>query len=86
MSSADASLALWHMRLAEGLTVISVSYIIQILFKIIQKLSADRFAEMWVIVWRITTGLEGKKPDQLPNLGLKRLAIAIGESLSVNQR
>lgn len=41
---------------------------------------------MWVILWRITTGLEGKKPNQLTSLGLKRLAIAIGESLSVNQR
>lgn len=57
-----------------------------ILFKIIQKPSADRYAEMWVILWRITTGLEGKKPDQLPNLGLKRLAIANHESLSVSQR
>jgi hypothetical protein len=75
----DASLALWHMRLAERLTVITGNYIIQ-------KPSADRFAEMLVIMWRITTWLEGKKPEQSPNLGLKRLRITIGEPLSVTQR
>lgn len=75
----DASLALWHMRLAERLTVITGDYILQ-------KPSADRFAEMLVILWRITAWLEGKQPAQPPNLGSKRLRITIGEPLSVTQR
>jgi predicted small integral membrane protein len=75
----DASLALWHMRLAERLTVITGNYIIQ-------KPSADRFAEMLIILWRITAWLEGKKPGQTPNLGSKRLQLTVGEPLSVSQR
>ncbi len=75
----DASLALWHMRLAERLTVITGNYIIQ-------KPSADRFAEMLIIMWRITTWLEGKKQEQVPNLGAKRLRLTVGEPLSVTQR
>jgi 1-acyl-sn-glycerol-3-phosphate acyltransferase len=75
----DAGLALWHMRLAERLTAITGDYIIQ-------KPSADRFAEMLVILWRITAWLEGKQSAQPPNLGSKRLRITIGESLSVTQR
>lgn len=75
----DASLALWHMRLAERLTVITGNYIIQ-------KPSADRFAEMLVILWRITAWLEGKKPERSPNLGLKSLRLTIGDPLSVTQR
>jgi 1-acyl-sn-glycerol-3-phosphate acyltransferase len=74
----DASLALWHMRLAERLTVITGNYIIQ-------KPSADRFAEMLIIMWRITTWLEGKQ-EQVPNLGAKRLRLTVGEPLSVTQR
>jgi hypothetical protein len=75
----DASLTLWHMRLAERLTVITGDYILQ-------KPSADRFAEMLVILWRITAWLEGKQSAQPPNLGAKRLRITIGEPLSVTQR
>lgn len=75
----DASLALWHMRLAERLTVITGNYIIQ-------KPSADRFAEMLIILWRITAWLEGKKQGETPNLGAKRLRLTVGEPLSVSQR
>jgi 1-acyl-sn-glycerol-3-phosphate acyltransferase len=75
----DASLALWHMRLAERLTVITGDYILQ-------KPSADRFAETLIILWRITNWLEGKQPEQVPNLGAKKLRITIGEPLSVTQR
>ena len=75
----DASLALWHMRLAERLTVITGNYIIQIP-------SADRVAEMLIILWRITAWLEGKKQGQTPNLGAKRLRLTVGEPLSVTQR
>lgn len=75
----DASLALWHMRLAERLTVITGDYILQ-------KPSADRFAEMLIILWRITTWLEGKPAEHPPNLGAKKLRITIGEPLSVTQR
>ncbi|WP_404786593.1 1-acyl-sn-glycerol-3-phosphate acyltransferase [Altericista sp. CCNU0014] len=75
----DASLALWHMRLAERLTVITGNYIIQ-------KPSADRFAEMLIILWRITTWLEGRKAGQVPNLGAKRLRLTVGEPISVTQR
>jgi 1-acyl-sn-glycerol-3-phosphate acyltransferase len=75
----DASVALWHMRLAERLTVITGDYIIQ-------KPSADRFAETLIILWRVATWLEGKKPEHAPNLGSKKLRVTVGEPISVTQR
>jgi 1-acyl-sn-glycerol-3-phosphate acyltransferase len=75
----EASLALWHMRLAERLTVVTGDYIIQ-------KPSADRFAEVLTILWRITTWLETKEVKPLPDLGKRRVRITIGEPLSVTER
>lgn len=75
----DASLALWHMRLAERLTVITSNYIVQ-------KPSADRFAEMIIILWRITTWLEGKSASQSPDLGSRCVRLTVGEPLSVTAR
>jgi hypothetical protein len=76
----EASLALWHMRLAERLTGITGDYILQ-------KPSAERFAEILIILWRITAWLqEGKPSQELPNLGPRRACVTIGEPISVTQR
>ncbi|HEY9825691.1 MAG TPA: 1-acyl-sn-glycerol-3-phosphate acyltransferase, partial [Stenomitos sp.] len=75
----DASLALWHMRLAERLTVITGSYILQ-------RPTVERFAEMFMLLWRITTWIEDKKIEPAPNLGPRRVCLTIGEPLSVTQR
>lgn len=75
----EASLALWHMRLAERLTVVTGDYILQ-------KPSADRFAEVLTILWRVTTWLESKETKPLPYLGKRRVKLTIGEPLSVTQR
>ncbi len=75
----EASLALWHMRLAERLTVVTGDYILQ-------KPSADRFAEVLTILWRVTTWLESKETKPLPHLGKRKVRLVIGEPLSVTQR
>ncbi|MGB8701144.1 MAG: 1-acyl-sn-glycerol-3-phosphate acyltransferase [Thermosynechococcaceae cyanobacterium] len=79
MIAEEASLALWHMRLAERLTVITGDYILQ-------KPTAERFAEIVIILWRITAWLQGKSAQQPPPLGPRRVCISIGEPLSVTQR
>ncbi|NJM77780.1 MAG: 1-acyl-sn-glycerol-3-phosphate acyltransferase [Acaryochloridaceae cyanobacterium RU_4_10] len=76
----EASLALWHMRLAERLTVITGDYILQ-------KPSAERFAEILIILWRITAWLQKDNPSQeILNLGPRRACLTIGEPISVTQR
>ena len=75
----EASLALWHMRLAERLTVVTGDYIME-------KPSADRFAEVLTILWRVTTWLESKEDKPVPYLGKRRVRLTIGEPLSVTQR
>jgi 1-acyl-sn-glycerol-3-phosphate acyltransferase len=75
----DASMALWHMRLAERLTVITSDYIVQ-------KPTADRFAELVIILWRIVAWLEGKPVTRLPKLGPRRVLMTVGEPISVTAR
>jgi 1-acyl-sn-glycerol-3-phosphate acyltransferase len=76
----EASLALWHMRLAERLTVITGDYILQ-------NPSAERFAEILIILWRITDWVQQGKPAQQPlNLGPRKAHLTIGEPISVTKR
>jgi 1-acyl-sn-glycerol-3-phosphate acyltransferase len=75
----EASLTLWHMRLAERLTVVTGDYILQ-------KPSADRFAEVLTILWRVTTWLESKETKPVPHLGKRKVRLTIGKPLSVTQR
>jgi 1-acyl-sn-glycerol-3-phosphate acyltransferase len=75
----DASMALWHMRLAERLTVITSDYIVQ-------KPTADRFAELVIILWRIVAWLEGKPVTRLPKLGPRRVLMTVGEPISATAR
>ncbi len=75
----EASLTLWHMRLAERLANITGNYIIQ-------KPSADRFAEILIILWRLINWVQGQKMQKLPDFGPRRVCLSIGESLSVTER
>jgi 1-acyl-sn-glycerol-3-phosphate acyltransferase len=74
----QASLLLWHMRLAERLTVITGDYVLE-------SPTAERFVEILTILWRIVMWLRDKNPDQSPKFGPRRLTISIAEPLSVTQ-
>lgn len=74
--SAEASLRLAHMRLAERLLGLTDDYILA-------KPSADRFAEVILILWRISAWLKGKSPHKPPKLGLKRARIVVCEPIAI---
>jgi hypothetical protein len=76
----EASLYLGHMRLVERFTAVSGTYILE-------KPTADRFAEVLLILWKVTTWMKGKDPNGLTlNLGKRRATITIAEPLSVSAR
>jgi 1-acyl-sn-glycerol-3-phosphate acyltransferase len=78
-NAAEASLRLGHMRLAERLTCITSDYILS-------KPSGDRFAEVILILWRISTWIKGESPHSPPHLGKCRAEITVGEAISVSDR
>lgn len=57
----EASLRLWHMRIVERLLMITGDYILQ-------NPSAERFAEILLIVWKIISFVAGDSPHQPPDL------------------
>lgn len=70
----EASLRLAHMQLAERLICLTDDYILT-------KPSSDRFAEVVLILWRISVWLKGESPHKPPNLGLKRAKITVCEPI-----
>ena len=72
--ASEASLRLSHMRLAERVICLGEDYIAR-------KPSADRFAEVLLLVWRISAWLKGESPHKPPSLGLKRTRIVVGEAI-----
>ncbi len=75
----EASLRLWHMHVVERLSVITEDYILQ-------KPTADRFAEIILILWRIVTFITDGQPNQPPDLGRRSVHMVVGEPLSVSAR
>jgi hypothetical protein len=75
----QSSLFLWHMRLAERLTVVTGDYVLQ-------SPTAERFAEILIILWRIVMWLRDKNPNGSPHFGPRRLTLSIAEPISVTQQ
>ncbi len=75
----EASLFLGHMRLVERFTSVSGRYVLE-------KPTGDRFAEVLVILWKVTAWLKGGNPYQTLKLGQRRATMTIGEPLSVSDR
>jgi hypothetical protein len=75
----EASLFLGHMRLVERFTAVSGRYVLE-------KPTGDRFAEVLVILWKVTTWLKGGNPYQTLKLGKRRATMTIGEPLSISDR
>ncbi|APB34968.1 phospholipid/glycerol acyltransferase [Gloeomargarita lithophora Alchichica-D10] len=71
----EAELRLWHMQLVERLTSVTGDYVRE-------KPTADRFAEITLILWSVVTHLRGK--NQPANLGQRWVAIRVGEPLRLN--
>ncbi|MCM1981302.1 1-acyl-sn-glycerol-3-phosphate acyltransferase [Lyngbya confervoides] len=69
-NAAEASLRLGHMRLAERLVCMTSDYILA-------RPSADRFAEVVLILWRISVWIKGESPHAPPNLGQQRVKAVV---------
>ena len=67
------------MRLVESFVAVSGSYIRE-------KSTAERFAEITLILWKMITRITGDKAVKLPQLGKQKVKITIGEPLSVSER
>ena len=74
--AAEASLRLDHMRLAERLICLTDDYIVS-------KPTGDRFAEVSLILWRISVWLKGESPHDPPKLGPKRVKIHVCEPIAI---
>jgi 1-acyl-sn-glycerol-3-phosphate acyltransferase len=75
----EASLHLWHMRLVESFVSVSGHYILE-------KPTADRFAETLLLLYDTIYKIKGKTYAQRPRLGLQRAQLTIGEPISVSDR
>ena len=75
----EASSRMGHMRLVERFTAITGRYVRE-------KPSAERFAEILLIVWRVSQWIQGENPSTPPQLGAQRVWIRVGEPINVSDR
>lgn len=72
----EADLRLWHMRLVESFVAVTGSYVHE-------KPTAERFAELLLLLWDLMVRLRGGNPFQRPQLGPRKAVLTLGEPLSV---
>ena len=75
----EAYSRMWHMRLVESFVAVSGSYIRE-------NPTADRFADMTVIIWDMLRKIRGTNSSPRPPLGKQRVKMTIGEPISVSER
>ncbi|NJO80695.1 MAG: 1-acyl-sn-glycerol-3-phosphate acyltransferase [Cyanobacteria bacterium RM1_2_2] len=75
----EADLRLWHMRLVESFVSVTGHYILE-------KPTADRFAETLLLLWDTVTRLKGENPNPRPCLGSQRVEVTIEPPISVSDR
>jgi 1-acyl-sn-glycerol-3-phosphate acyltransferase len=73
----EADLRLKNMRLVESFVAVSDSYIKE-------KPSAERFAEVTLILFDVVERIKGKKIPKRPRLGKRRVQVTIGDPLAIN--
>ncbi len=74
----EASLRLWHMRLVESFVAVTGKYILE-------RPSAERFAETTLITWNTVARITGNGAER-PKLGQQRAQLTIGTPISVSAR
>ena len=67
------------MRLVESFVSVTGKYILE-------KPTADRFAETTLLMWDMMTRIKGGNPFTRPSLGKQRVQMTIGEPISVSDR
>jgi hypothetical protein len=75
----EANSRLWHMRIAETFVSVTGHYVIE-------KPTAERFAETTLLLWDLVQRLKGVSPFPRPKLGEQRAKVSIGDPLSIGDR
>lgn len=75
----EANLRMWHMRLVESFVAVTGKYVLE-------KPTAERFAETTLLLWDMVTRIKGSNPFQRPNLGKQWVQMTVGQPLSVSER
>lgn len=74
----EANLRMWHMRLVETFVAVNGHYILE-------KPTAERFAETTLLLWDLVTRIKGSNPFHRPRLGKQRVQMTVGQPLSVSE-
>ncbi len=77
--AAEATSRMNHMRLVERFTAVTGHYVRE-------KPTAERFAETLIILWRVTTWIQGGDATKLPHLGKQQVWLRVGEPIWVSDR
>lgn len=75
----EAELRLRHMRLVESFVAVTGTYVME-------KPTAERFAETALIVFDVISRIKGKKMPRRPRLGWRQARVSVGEPISVSDR
>ncbi|EKV01450.1 hypothetical protein Lepto7375DRAFT_3621 [Leptolyngbya sp. PCC 7375] len=75
----EADLRMWHMRLVESFVAVTGRYVLE-------KPTADRFAETVLLMTDMVTRLQGKTPFPRPSLGKREARVIVGEPICVSER
>ena len=66
------------MRLVETFCAVNGHYILE-------KPTAERFAETTLLLWDLVTRIQGSNPFHRPRLGKQRVQMTVGQPLSVSE-
>ncbi|NES81822.1 MAG: 1-acyl-sn-glycerol-3-phosphate acyltransferase, partial [Moorea sp. SIO2B7] len=77
--AAQASLYMGHMRMVEQFSAVTGKYVLE-------KPTAERFAETLLIVSKVVNYLKGGSRTKLPRLGKQRIEMTVGQPISLSER
>lgn len=77
--AAEATLRMQHMRLVERFTAVTGRYVRE-------KPTAERFAETLMILWRVTTWIQGDDTSKPPQLGKQAVWLRVANPIWVSDR
>jgi hypothetical protein len=75
----EADLRVWHMRLVESFVAVTGQYVLE-------KPTADRFAETALLMREVVTRIIDPQPQPLPRLGKRSALITIGQPINLSDR
>lgn len=75
----EADLRMWHMRLVESFVAVTGRYVLE-------KPTADRFAETVLLLADMVTRIQGDMPFPRPSLGKREALVTVGVPIGVTER